>query len=229
MKAWANTLPSGDDLRQMKRDAVIRQAALSFRDRGFHGTSMSDLAISLGLTKAALYRYVRTKHEVLFECFKASERLADAFLIEAKNHNGPVVERLRVFVQCFVEEYLLTNTAGPMMVDIKSLLPKQRKEIIQGRDRIDRGLRELIQEGIQDGSIAEVDPKLSSLIILGAINWIPVWFSPTGSLTAAQVADGVVKLFLTGLMPRAESIHITGGKSREAHDTPPKPKRIDRN
>src|SRR5205809_147132 len=67
--AWGNALPSRDERAELKRSSIIREAARCFNRAGFHGTSMDDIARRLGVTKAALYRYVPNKHEVLFASF----------------------------------------------------------------------------------------------------------------------------------------------------------------
>src|ERR1041384_1246347 len=59
------------EARALKREAVILAAARAFRERGYHNTSLDDLAASLKVTKPTLYLYVPNKEAILFECFKA--------------------------------------------------------------------------------------------------------------------------------------------------------------
>lgn len=199
-KRWAGSdLPSMDQQRAAKREALLREAAKAFRSRGFHATSMDDIAASLGVTKGALYRYVKSKQEILFECFMTSYRIGEAGLELARRHGGSGLARLEVFVKYFVVNYLEQNAAGAAMVDLDALFPEQQCEVIAGRNRIDKVLREIVAAGIEDGSIRARDVKLTVLTVMGAVNWIPTWYSPNGSWSARDVADTVCDIFVRGL------------------------------
>src|SRR5436309_12806635 len=68
-RTWGNAVPSLSEAAELKRASIVRAAAQCFNRSGFHGTSMDDIAERLGVTKAALYRYVSGKHELLFDIF----------------------------------------------------------------------------------------------------------------------------------------------------------------
>ena len=61
--------------RERKRDAVIMTAARAFRERGYHNTSLDDIASELNVTKPTVYHYVENKEQLLFECFRAGLKL----------------------------------------------------------------------------------------------------------------------------------------------------------
>lgn len=211
---WGNAmLPSQSEQRFAKREALMQQAALAFRERGFYATSMEDIATALGVTKGALYRYIKNKQEILFECFLSSSRIADAALKLAKEHEGDGLTKLGAFIVAFVENYLEHNTAGGAMVDIDALFPEQRVEIIAGRDRVDRELRKLLVMGIEDGSIVTRDAKLAELTLMGSINWIPSWYSPGGNWKPREIAESVAELFTRGL--KAESVGPRGAAAKK--------------
>jgi hypothetical protein len=85
------------------------------------------------------------------------------------------------------------------MSDLDELKPEHRLEVIRGRDRIDHGLRRLISEGIEDGSIRPCRPKLAVFGLMGAVNWIPTWYSPEGEFKPAEIAAMMTDLFVNGL------------------------------
>jgi AcrR family transcriptional regulator len=199
-KQWSDLgLPTANEQRTAKRDALIRQAAQAFTARGFHATSMEDIATALGVTKGALYRYVKSKQEILFECFMASNRIGDDALAQAQAAKGSGLDKLRLFITRFTEKYLETNTAGGAMVDIDALFPEQKQAVVAARDRIDRALRALIKEGINDGSIVARDAKLTELTVMGSINWIPSWYSPAGDWSPRLIAETMADIFTRGL------------------------------
>ncbi len=223
MTKWSKAeLPTKNELHSAKRTALIREAAMAFRSKGFYATTMEDIATALGVTKGALYRYVENKQEILFECFKASNVLGDAALELARWTPGQGLDKLRTFVMYFVEKYIEENTAGGAMVDIDALFPEQRAEIIAGRDRVDAGLRKIVLEGIQDGSIVARDEKLTVFTIMGSINWIPSWYSSGGPHRPKEIAEVIADIFTRGLresaklVPAGQSVAKSGAPARRA-------------
>ena len=202
MTTWNDAVLSRKDQHKRKRDALVRQAALEFRRRGYHATSMDDIALALGVTKGALYRYVKSKDEVLFECFVHSNQIGAEALDRAAATKGQAVEKLRVFMVEFICKYLDSNLAGGAMVEIDALLPKQRATVVRGRDAIDKRLQKIIELGMNDGSIAKGNPKLMILSFMGSINWIPSWFSPQKELTSRQIAEEITQITLSGIQSR---------------------------
>ncbi len=190
---------SKDSQRQSKRDAVLSEAAQAFRRRGFHATSMDDIAEALGVTKGALYRYVKSKDEILFECFRMAEAVGDGALKLAHATPGNGLRKLGTFFTEFIECYLQSNFANPAMVDLDVLSPAQRRLIVKGRDRIEKDLRLLVEHGIADGSIRPCDPKFVVLYLMGSVNWMPSWYSPDGKLSPADLARSFADTFIAGL------------------------------
>src|SRR5690348_18418696 len=83
----------------LKREAVILAAAHAFRQRGYHNTSLDDLAASLKVTKPTLYLYVPNKEAILFECFRAGLDSLLQTLDECERADGPARERLFAFIR----------------------------------------------------------------------------------------------------------------------------------
>jgi AcrR family transcriptional regulator len=85
--------------RALKREAVILAAARAFRARGYHNTSLDDLAAGLEVTKPTLYLYVPNKEAILFECFRAGLAQIQATLDGCERARGPARERLFAFIR----------------------------------------------------------------------------------------------------------------------------------
>jgi Tetracyclin repressor-like, C-terminal domain len=73
------------------------------------------------------------------------------------------------------------------------------------KSEIDHGIRRLIREGLQDGSIEPCDPKMTAFALAGALNWIAHWYREDQSLTGAQIAAAFVTIFEGGLRPRSSA------------------------
>ena len=185
-----------------KREAVIRTAARAFDARGYHNTSLDDIAAALGVTKPTVYYYVSNKEQLLFQCFLAGLEPIRLALRRAEQAPGSGRERLREVIRDYA--VAIASDSGWCMVraehqDLGSELGAQVRSL---KAEIDRGIRRLLQDGIADGSIAPLDPKLAAFAIAGALNWIAHWYRAGRSLTPEQVAETFVGLLEHGLAPR---------------------------
>jgi TetR/AcrR family transcriptional regulator len=199
MARWNDAVLTRDEQYRLKRQAVIREAGRAFSREGFHGTSLEDIAKTLNVTKAALYHYVKGKHEILFECHKLAHDLGEEALDGATKEGKTGLEQLTLFLSSYIET--LTGEFGSCVVltDVDSLQADDRKAIIARRDKFDTRFRAIIADGIEDGSISNCDPKLADLLIMGAVNWIPKWFSPDGDRSGREIAEGFVSILVSGL------------------------------
>ena len=201
MARWNNSAFDRDEQYRLKRQALIRQAGKVFSKDGFEGTSLDEIAKQLNVTKAALYYYVKSKHEILFECHQLAHDLSERAIEEAERDGRNGLEKLTLFLHKHIET--LTGELGSIAVltNLASLKPSDRAKIIARRDQFDAALRGIIKEGIDDGSLRPCDTKLTGFFIMGAINWIPTWFSDKGSKSGKEVADKFIELFVDGLRP----------------------------
>jgi AcrR family transcriptional regulator len=185
-----------------KREAVIRTAARAFDERGYHNTSLDDIAAALGVTKPTIYYYVPNKEQLLFECFRAGLEPIRAALHRAEQARGSGRERLRSVVHDYA--VAIASEYGWCMVraEHQDLGESLSGEVKALKTEIDRGIRRLLQAGIADGSIEVRDPKLAAFAIAGALNWIAHWFRAGRSLSPEQVADAFVQFLEHGLAPR---------------------------
>jgi len=187
----------------VKREAVIRAAARAFNERGYHHTSLDDIAADLGVTKPTVYYYVANKEQLLFECFLAGLGQIRAAFRDAERLAGPGRERLEAVIRGYAAA--IASEYGWCMVRAhdQDLGPEMRGQINALKSEIDQGIRRLLRAGIDDGSIGACDPKLTAFAIAGALNWIAHWYRSDQALSAAEIADAFLGFFERGLLPRA--------------------------
>jgi AcrR family transcriptional regulator len=186
-----------------KREAVIRSAARAFDQRGYHNTSLDDIAAALGVTKPTIYYYVANKEQLLFECFLAGLEPIRSALRRAEQTPGTGRDRLREVVRDYA--VAIASEYGWCMVraEHQDLGPELSGQVRALKSEIDRGIRRLLQAGINDGSVAIGDTKLAAFAIAGALNWIAHWYRAGRTLTSLEVADAFVQFLEQGLAPRA--------------------------
>jgi AcrR family transcriptional regulator len=189
--------------REVKREAVIRAAAHAFNRKGYHNTSLDDIAAALEVTKPTVYYYVQNKEQLLFECFVTGVEQIRAAFREVKRLEVPAREQLNAVLRHYGEA--VASEFGWCMVraEEQDLSPSMSSHIKALKSEIDQGIRRLIREGIQDGSIHPCDPKMTAFALAGALNWIAHWYRENQSMTGAQIADAFVTIFENGLRPRA--------------------------
>ncbi|HXG75481.1 MAG TPA: TetR/AcrR family transcriptional regulator [Gaiellaceae bacterium] len=162
-----------------RRDELTRQAARLFAARGFHGTSMNDLADALGVQKGSLYSLTGSKQELLYAAMRAG---ADAFhaALDAVPEDAPAVERVRLALRGHlrvVAEQL--DVATVFTREWRYLTGAYRDEILAERRRYEERWRTLFREGVESGELrTDLDVGAAALLVLSAANWAYTWLAP---------------------------------------------------
>lgn len=188
--------------RQAKRDAVLRAAVQMFNEKGFHQTSLDDVAARLGVSKPTIYHYLGNKDQVLFECvtFGLAQLIEAAEASQARPGRG--IDRLIAFLTRYAEINMDDFGRCVILTGDEALSTDSRKQFHALKRQIDTAMRQLIRDGIEDGSIAPVDPKMLAFALAGALNWPARWHDPQGAETAADIAPHLVSLLAQGFRPR---------------------------
>jgi AcrR family transcriptional regulator len=182
-----------------RRAEILRSAVAAFRRRGYHGASVDEIARTLGMTKGNLYYYFRNKEEILFFCHDWSLDILLDRLGEVQKEGGPPDRRLRRLIVAFVHMIIDELHGTALTLDLQALSPAHLKRVIAKRDRFDRGLRKIIEDGIASGAFAPGDPKLLTFAVLGAANWITRWYDPKGRATSDEIGNAFADFLLRGL------------------------------
>ncbi len=191
--------------RAVKREAVLHAAVQSFNSKGFHATSLDEVAASLNVTKPTIYHYFANKDEILFECVRLGldgiQRAAKA----VQENGGSGSERLIALMRRYA--IIMTRDFGICVTRTADHeLSSQAKEQFRSLKReIDHAVRAVVIDGMRDCSLAVGDPKVVTFTITGALNWIARWYDPEGPLSPEQIADGCIATLMNGLSPRPGS------------------------
>jgi AcrR family transcriptional regulator len=196
--------------RALKREAVILAAARAFRERGYHNTSLDDLAATLKVTKPTLYLYVPGKEAILFECFRAGIDPLLQTLDECERSAGPARERLFSFIRGYAGAIVGDFGWCMLRAEDQHLGAAMSRRIKLLKAGIDRRMRALIEAGIADGSIRDCDSRMTAFALAGALNWMGHWYREDAALEPREIADRFIDVFNRGLRGR-------GGRNRPDH------------
>ncbi|HJU49095.1 MAG TPA: TetR/AcrR family transcriptional regulator [Gaiellaceae bacterium] len=180
-----------------RRQALVREAARQFAERGFHGTSMGALATAMGVQKASLYSLTGSKQELLHDAMREGAAAFHAAL-DAVPEDAPSLRRVRDALRAHlrvVAEQL--DVATVFTREWRFLEGAYRDEIVTERRRYEERWRLLFREGVEAGELrADLDVAAATLLVLSAANWAYTWLRPgfdTDALAdrfTAILADG---------------------------------------
>jgi len=185
--------------REAKRNAVLSTAAQLFNEKGFHATSLDDIAARLHVTKPTLYYYVKNKDEILFECVRIGMRMLESAVAAEQARGGTAFDKLLAAMRRYVE--IVTSDFGMCVIRVgEDPLPADsRRELRRFKAALDGEFRALIREGIAEGSITPCDPKIAAFTLAGALSWIGRWYRADGPLAPDEIARQCIALLAGGL------------------------------
>ena len=181
-----------------RREQLTREAARLFADRGFHGTSMGDLADAVGLQKGSLYSLTGSKQELLLETMRGGARAFHAAL-DAVPEDAPAVERVRLALRGplrVVSEQLDVSTVFTR--EWRYLEDAGREEIVEERRRYEERWRALFREGVESGGLrTDLDAGAATRLVLSAANWAYTWLEP--GRDTDELADRFTAILVDGI------------------------------
>lgn len=188
--AWGDRVPGQQTQRELKEEVLYETAARLFNKHGYHGTSLSDLANELGISKAAIYNYVTDKRELLYGIHMRSlEAARTAQTAAAAEKTG--LDRIRKMIFNYVSAITVSPTITFILLEDGALAPEQADEILAARSALDHEFRNFVATGVRDKSVTPCDPQLISFLITGGMAWISKWYDPKGVWTGEQVAEAM--------------------------------------
>lgn len=183
-----------------RKQQILRTAAELFHTKGYQSTTIEEIANELKLTKGSLYYYVNGKEDLLFQCHNlvaqsSIDRLR-TIVDSSLNPGQKLSEAVRHHVYYECEEISMFNVIEkPAWISSLEI----RSQILKQRDEYESIFQQIIAEGIKSGVFAPVDLKLFRLFLLGTLNSISRWYSPTGKYSKEEIADSFVTYILGSL------------------------------
>ena len=171
------------------RQAAIREAALTlFAERGYHGTSMKDIAQVVGIRAPSLYNYVEAKQEILRDVMLETMHVLLRDHSEAVARTSDIAEQLRRAMEAHVRYHAryrrqirIGNT------EIASLEPEARSVVRKMRHQYALQWQELIERGLAQGAFSTLSPQLAAYALLEMGIGVALWFREDGPLSESQV------------------------------------------
>ena len=188
------------------RQEILRAAARLFQQRGYHATSMNDVAAALKLSKGGLYHHFESKDEILFHIMSHAMDITEERVINVvRRIDGTSAagteERLRMLIRLHIQVVLSPEDREiTVMLHENHPLPPALRRKINGRKKDYLHFVENLVNDVQRkrGSQSSVTPRAAALALVGMINWIYQWYKPDGALTGEALVIQFTEIFFRG-------------------------------
>lgn len=188
-----------EEQHEAKRRLILKQAAILFSNRGFHETTIDQIAAALNVTKPTIYYYIDSKEDLLYQV--AHTALVD--LTEALSLDGdtvlPAIDRLERFFTVYGKLILSEFGVCLALVSDRSLSASSRRKLRALKKQFELAVRKILDDGRKDGTIVVDNPRMFTFAVFGAFNWGPQWFSNTGQSSSEEIAIAMFSVFRKAL------------------------------
>jgi AcrR family transcriptional regulator len=187
-------------------DEICKVAARMICEKGYDGTSMSEIASAVGITKAGIYHHIEGKRELLFAIMSyGMDSLYREVIVPARAIEDPEL-RLRTIITNHAR--LITSNSGPqgnnpvtILVDeTAGLMPAHRRKVNQRKRSYVDMIRHTLTQLKDQQKLRDVDVTAAAFSLLGMIIWLSRWYNPQGRLTPDEVAADISSIALGGLL-----------------------------
>jgi AcrR family transcriptional regulator len=188
-------------------EEVLESAANIFFTKGFHATSIEDVARDVGMLKGSLYYYIKSKEDLLFRLLLAGIEDSDAFIAQHIDPNGEPVAQLERAIRAQID-YIVEHRVpfGLFLHEFDSLSGKRQHKLIAVMSRYNNRFVELVKKGQAEGKLIAGEPWIIVNGILGMCNWLYRWYDPEQGSDAERIKDVFVRMIFEGIRtPKAEN------------------------
>jgi AcrR family transcriptional regulator len=184
---------------RLSKDAILFQAKEFFSKKGYKGTSLEDLTRVFGVSKPAIYYYFKSKMDILLDLHATGFKKAEKGFDEILSTDLPIKQKLGKILKMHVENIISDIELHRVFYLEEIEMPKRlRRKIKNRRKEYTNKVAKLYENGIKEGSFNKIDPNLAVYFLLGACNWLIMWYSTKKSSNPELVIEDLMKLFREG-------------------------------
>ena len=185
--------------RSLVENEIYEHATRLFAERGFAGTTLQDIADALGVTRPALYYYVKSKEEILAKLVHEITEASATDLQEIATQTGlRPSERLRRLARATIIRVATNAPRFRLLVKSESELPDGIAQTnLEGRRAVLATITQVIQDGVVAGEFRPVDARTGALGVLGMCNWVAWWYRTGDDID--MIADTLTEMAVSGI------------------------------
>jgi TetR/AcrR family transcriptional regulator, cholesterol catabolism regulator len=186
---------------------ILRVAAKIFSERGYHGTTLDDIAATANISRRSFYSYFSSKDELLRHIYNEVIRASMTAAKRIAAKDLPAREKLRRLVRQQVSA-LTTHTPlwRVFFTEIQNLQGPLSRSVARANRSYSRIVEQVIAEGVRTGELIELQPQRFSYLFLGMCNWIQRWYQPGGEWTPDAIAEDIIVVLEGGYLRRQADV-----------------------
>lgn len=200
----------------VSREDILQAAAAVLRRNGYDATTMKDIAAQVNLTAASLYHHFENKDVLLLAVLELGLQYVSREIEVVLASDASNAEKLHRMVRVHITNQTANRPAGVAMIyEVRPIVTQhlrnglsdeavaeytvRREGFFAERRRFESLFQQVVQAGIDSGEFRPVDVPVIVKTILGANNWVSVWYSENGRLSGEQIADQIAEMFVRAL------------------------------
>ena len=184
------------------RENIIQSSLELFAQEGYHAVSVNKIVEEAKTSKGGFYYHFATKNEVLFEIHDVFITYALEKVLAANALNSTPENRLIKIIDEFVKVFDVYKSHLSVFYQEAFFLDDKYEEIIKvKRNDFKYVIINVLEDGIKAGEFRkEIDVKITTMAILGMVNWIYKWYDPKGSKTITDISNIYIDLILRSVV-----------------------------
>ena len=188
------------------KDRIRASAVKLFKEKGYHGTGMQQIAQGAGVLKGNIYNYYPSKSKLLFDVISSAQSANEKAIEASSSMDGTPSQKIEIIIKESI--YSLCQHFDEITValqDVHRLDDEDRKQALEHAHKYRLIVQRLIEEGQRSGAFrGDIDPTVAALTVVGVWSWMHRWYSSSGPLSPEQIAEQIARLVLKGLEGRDE-------------------------
>ena len=190
-----------------KTEEIYRVIARLFAYRGYHSTSMREIARELGMNQSSLYHYFASKQDILFTLMNDAMDDVLAILEEISSTDLLPEDRLNRVLSFYTQYYagdqerliLLINEMNSLNEEYRSILVRKQRRYVQL-------IKSILEELAAQGKIKQIDPAIATFAFFGMVHYTIKWYHKDGPVSLDQLADAFVEIFTKGVLTISQTV-----------------------
>jgi len=185
--------------KKLSKEAILSEAKKLFSVKGYRGTTLQDLTRSFGVSRPSIYYYYKSKMEILSELHSKGFKEANSNFDKILSSDQPIKEKFKKILEVHTRNLANdTELHKIFYLDEMEMPARLRKEISARRRGYTDRIIDVYEKGVHEGIFKEIDPKIAVYLLLGACNWVTMWYSPKKNTEPEQIVELLISLLSEG-------------------------------
>ncbi len=184
-----------------KTEEIYRVIARLFAYRGYHSTSMREIARELGMNQSSLYHYFASKQDILFTLMNDAMDDVLAILEEISSTDLLPEDRLNRVLSFYTQYYAGDQERLILLINEMNSLNEEYRSILVGKQRqYVQLIKSILEELAAQGKIKQIDPAIATFAFFGMVHYTIKWYHKDGPVSLDQLANAFVEIFTKGVL-----------------------------